>query len=139
MKNKNLTRGVFVAPLLQDGTVKVLPVDQFPTSNKGIVKDDGFPMSDIGILDRFSQDLLFDDDFVKMVAQRVEPISENVSSLTLEQEIKALRPSWVQTPSEYAAYSERVFDALKTSKTDEVTEVEEKFEEIVPTEPIKSE
>lgn len=124
MKNKNSFRAPCALPLSEDGVLRQIPIDQFPVSDKGLQKDDGFPMSDIGLLDRFSRDANVDPDFVKKVAARCEKIQEQSPSLSIDEEIRCMRPAWCQTPAEYAVYSESVYQYLRSkqnvSKTDEV-------------------
>lgn len=124
MKNKNSFRAPCALPLSDDGVLRQIPIDQFPVSDKGLQKDDGFPMSDIGLLDRFSRDANVDPDFVKKVAARCEEIQDKSPNMSIEEEIRCLRPAWCQTPSEYAVYSESVYQYMRTkanvSKTDDV-------------------
>lgn len=121
MNNQNLFRVECGVPQLADGSPKVLPVDNFPVSDKSFFNDNGFPSSELTILDRVSRAAVFDDDFVKKIASRLEALPEPAKTgLTLEQEIRALRPAWVQTPSEYAAYSERVYQLLSVDKAENV-------------------
>lgn len=127
MKNKNSFRAPCVLPLSEDGVLRQIPIDQFPVSDKGLQKDDGFPMSDIGLLDRFSRDANVDPDFVKKVAARCEEIQDKSLNMSIEEEIRCLRPAWCQTPSEYAVYSESVYQYMRSkqnvSKTDDTSSV----------------
>lgn len=125
MKNKNSFRAPCVLPLSDDGVLREIPIDQFPVSDKGLQKDDGFPMNDIGLLDRFSRDANIDSDFVKKVAARCEEIQDKSPNMSIEEEIRCLRPAWCQTPSEYAVYSESVYQYMRSkqnvSKSDDVS------------------
>ena len=86
MKNQNLTRVDCGIPQLADGTAKVLPVDNFPVSDKSFFNDNGFPSNELTILDRVSRAAVFDDDFVKKIASRLEALPEPAKNgLTLEQ------------------------------------------------------
>lgn len=139
MKNVNLVRVISTPLLLDDGNPWYLPVDQFPVSNKGLYKDDGFPCNEIDILDRYSTSKIVDDDLIKIVAKRLDnmPTSDSADDgLSIEDKIRVLRPAWCQTPSEYAAYSERVISYMESlnkntdlvsddsvSKTDDVSVV----------------
>lgn len=125
MKNQNFYRRPSYVPRTFDGVVRLIPIDQFPVSDKGLQKDDGFPMSDIGLLDRFSRDANVDPDFVKKVAARCEEIQNKSPNISIEEEIRCLRPAWCQTPSEYAVYSESVYQYMRSkqnvTKSDDVS------------------
>lgn len=118
MKNVNLFRYTPILPMFDDGQVLRLPVDQFPCSNQSLLKDDGFPANEIDILDRFSRGASIDDDLIKIIAKRLEEVnSDEDNGLTIEQKIRVLKPSWVQTAAEYAEYSERVYQYLSETSS----------------------
>lgn len=143
MKNQNTFRYTPNKPKFPDGREISLPIDQFPVSDKSLFKDDGFPANEIDILDRFSRNSNIDEDFVKMVAQRIEALPEEKSDdLSIEQKIRLLRPAWCQTPSEYAAYSEAVYQYMseQSSISSDVKEqVTAEVEEVSPSDsPVES-
>lgn len=117
MKNVNFNRVELPFASLSDGSPRYLPIDTFPVSDESFINASGFPSSELTILDRFSRSQLMDDDYIKKVAARIEQLPEPPKNdLTLSQEIRTLRPAWCQTPSEYAEYSERVYQILSSDK-----------------------
>lgn len=121
-KNRNFDNVAFRHRVFPDGVRITLPIDTFPVSDSSLFNDSGWPMSVIGVIDRFSKDHV-DEDIIKKIAQRCEELSVPESdNLTDEQKLMLLRPAWCQTPSEYALYQERVYqyrqELLKTSVAD---------------------
>lgn len=108
-KNRNFDNVAFRHRVFSDGVRITLPIDTFPVSDSSLFNESGWPMSTIGVIDRFSKDHV-DEDIIKKIAQRCEELSVPESSdLTDEQKLMLLRPAWCQTPSEYALYQERVY------------------------------
>lgn len=114
--NRNLVVQRFEFDRFSDGTVKSLPVDDFPVSDRSLYNDSGWPMSDISILDRFSREHR-DRGEIERIARRLEELSgDDVNKgKTDEQLIRELRPHWVQTASEYAEYEMRLMSYIQQS------------------------
>lgn len=104
---------------LPDNSLRSLPIDQFIVSDKSMYKSDGFPRSDVSLLDRFNKSNV-DPDLVNQVAARMQEISadESMKDFSDDMKLKLLRPAWCQTASEMAAFSEQVYQVLEASKED---------------------
>lgn len=116
MKNVNLQRVSFYTPCFGDGVVQTLPVDDFPVKDKSNYKINGFPRSDMSILDRFSRSNVSREQ-IEMIASRLQELqAQKDDGLSDDEKLKVLRPSWVQTASEYAQYEEMVYSVLSERK-----------------------
>lgn len=102
----------FVAPTLADGSEMVCQVDRFPVSDKSLFKSNGFPCSDIGILDRFSRERHSKEE-IEMIASRLQEIkAEPANKMSDDELIRTLRPAWCQTASEVAAFDESMYQYM---------------------------
>lgn len=125
-KNTNFVRQLPVS--FSDGSVKVLPVDTFPVSAQGVYNDQGWPMSDVGILDRFSREHR-DKSEIELIAARLEEIraaEPDNSGKTDAQILREIRPAWVQTASEYADYQRMVLESQSSVGVSKVDPMNEK-------------
>lgn len=124
-KNRNFDNVAFRHRVFPDGVRITLPIDTFPVSDSSLFNDSGWPMSAIGVIDRFSKDHV-DEDIIKKIAQRCEELSVPESDhLTDEQKLMLLRPAWCQTPSEYALYQERVYQYRQELSNTSVADVKD--------------
>lgn len=117
--NKNLDFNPFIPERFPDGTVKVLSVDNFPVSNNGVYNDQGWPMSDIGILDRFSREHRSKEE-LELVASRLEEIraaQPDNSGKSDAQILREIRPSWVQTAAEELDYERYVLQYIDSANS----------------------
>lgn len=112
MKNVNLQRVSFYIPCFGDGVVQTLPVDDFPVKDKSNYKVNGFPRSDMSILDRFSRSNVSREQIEMIASRLMELQAQKDDGLSDDEKLKVLRPSWVQTASEYAQYEEMVYNVL---------------------------
>lgn len=102
----------YLVPRLADGSPLVNQVDRFPVSDKSLFKANGFPCSDIGILDRFSREQHSKEE-IDFVASRLAEIkAEPANKMSDDDLIRTLRPAWCQTASEIAAFDEHVYTIL---------------------------
>lgn len=114
--NLNLTRADFFVPTLSDNKVISLPVDNFPCQDPSFYKQDGFPRTDIGILDRFSTEHM-DKELFDIVASRMQELQSNPDDgLSDAQKLRLLKPAYIQTASETAFYEEHVYQILQEMK-----------------------
>lgn len=116
MRNVNLKRVDFYVPRFADGVIQKLPVDDFPVKDTSNYKINGFPRSDMSILDRFSRSNVSREQ-IEMIATRLQELqAQPDDGLSDAEKLKVLRPSWVQTASEYAQYEEMVYNVLAERK-----------------------
>lgn len=133
-KNVNLIPTLGYIPKFEDGSVISCQVDQFPVKDKSMFKDNGFPRSDIGIVDRMST-LNMDKDLIEHVSNRMMDLSAEspYKGMTDDEMLRVLRPAFVQTATEYKEYTEQVYQFMRekseslkkteeTSTTDNVVE-----------------
>lgn len=133
-KNVNLVPTSGYIPKFEDGTVICCQVDQFPVKDKSMFKDNGFPRSDIGIVDRMST-LNMDKDLIEHVSNRMMDLSAEspYKGMSDDEMLHVLRPAFVQTATEYKEYTEQVYQFMRekseslkkteeTSTTDNVVE-----------------
>lgn len=133
-KNVNLVPTSGYIPRFEDGSVISCQVDQFPVKDKSLFKDNGFPRSDIGIVDRMST-LNMDKDLIEHVSNRMMDLSAEspYKGMTDDEMLRVLRPAFVQTATEYKEYTEQVYQFMRekseslkkteeTSTTDNVVE-----------------
>lgn len=117
-KNVNFGVRIAITPIVYADNNKpvLLAVDNFPGQNPAYKKPNGFRCNDISLLDRLSYRQDLDEDLAKIVAGRVKEISTiKDSSLTPEQMLRTLRPSWVQTAAEVRDWEEDVFEYMSTT------------------------
>lgn len=133
--NVNLSGTNFLFPVLSDGKPLVNSVDQFPVSDKSLYKRDGWPMSDIGILERYSRDSNISQAEIDSIARRLEYIKSEPSNNKSDEELlRTLRPAWVQTASEFKDYESMLFRT--TTVTDSpVADSPEKEKSVADTKP----
>lgn len=104
------------ARVLPDGSMETLPVDQFPVSDVSLYKRNGFPASDIILLDRFSREHHSKEE-IELIASRLEEIKANPSNKMSDADLlRVLKPSWAQTSSEVAQFEESVYQYLASKK-----------------------
>lgn len=108
-KNRNTGIRSVYHRFMPDGIVITLPIDTFPVSDRSLFNSSGWPMSSLGLLDRFSRAHV-DEDVLRKIASRCEQLSVNDSdkSLTDDQRLMLLRPSWCQTATEFKDYTLRI-------------------------------
>lgn len=116
-KNKNLKVVPFKLPRYKDGSPMSLPVDGFPVSSKSLYNEQGWPMSDIGLLDRFAAEHRSSEELESIVArlQEIRASEPDNHGKTDAQIIKEIRPYWVQTASEMAQYENSLATYLGAS------------------------
>lgn len=126
-KNINLQPTFGYIPKFADGSVIVCQVDQFPVKDKSLFKDNGFPRSDIGIVDRMST-LHMDKDLIEHVSSRMMDLSAEspYKGMSDDEMLRVLRPAFVQTATEYKEYTEQVYQFIREKseslkKTDETS------------------
>lgn len=108
-----MSRLAFYTPTLPDGIIKSCPVDDFPVKDKSQYKSNGFPRTDMSILDRFSRSHVSREQ-IEIIASRLEEIkAQPDNGMSDEEKLRVLRPSWVQTASEYAVYESMVMDVMQ--------------------------
>lgn len=108
-----MSRVAFYTPTLPDGIIKSCPVDDFPVKDKSQYKSNGFPRTDMSILDRFSRSHVSREQ-IEIIASRLEEIkAQPDNGMSDEEKLRVLRPSWVQTASEYAVYESMVMDVMQ--------------------------
>lgn len=122
---------------LSDGSVMSLPVDQFPVSDVSLYKRNGFPASDIILLDRFSREHHSKEE-IELIASRLEEIKEQPRNKMSDAELlRVLKPSWAQTSSEMAQYEESVYQYLASKKESEKAVVQPDQDVSVPVESVQ--
>lgn len=122
---------------LSDGSVMSLPVDQFPVSDVSLYKRNGFPASDIILLDRFSREHHSKEE-IELIASRLEEIKEQPRNKMSDAELlRVLKPSWAQTSSEMAQYEESVYQYLASKKESEKAVVQLAQDVSVPVESVQ--
>lgn len=126
-KNVNLIPTLGYIPKFDDGSVICCQVDQFPVKDKSMFKDNGFPRSDIGIVDRMST-LNMDKDLIEHVSNRMMDLSAEspYKGMSDDEMLRVLRPAFVQTATEYKEYTEQVYQFMREKseslkKTDETS------------------
>lgn len=142
-KNVNLKTTSSYIPLFGDGSVVVCQVDQFPVKDKSLFKENGFPRSDIGIIDRLST-LNMDRDLIEQISARMMDTSVRspYEGLSDDEMLRVLRPANVQTATEYKFYSESVYHIMrenseilrKTSTTSSTDDVDASVTSVQPNE-----
>lgn len=106
---------------LADGKLKVNSVDQFPSADVSHYKDNGFPSSDIGLLDRFSREHA-PKETLDYVASRMAEIKASPSNKMTDDELLAtLKPAWCQTAAEIAQYQEQIYTYMVDKKSANVS------------------
>lgn len=106
---------------LADGKLKVNSVDQFPSADVSHYKDNGFPSSDIGLLDRFSREHA-PKETLDYVASRMAEIKASPSNKMTDDELLAtLKPAWCQTAAEMAQYQEQIYTYMVDKKSANVS------------------
>lgn len=113
-KNLNLTPTFGYIPKFADGTVICCQVDQFPVKDLSLFKENGFPRSDIGIIDRMNASDV-DPDLVKQISARMMDTScrSPYDGMSDEEMLKVLRPAYVQTATEVKFFEESVYQFIK--------------------------
>lgn len=126
-KNVNFIPTFGYIPKFDDGSVICCQVDQFPVKDKSMFKDNGFPRSDIGIVDRMST-LNMDKDLIEHVSNRMMDLSAEspYKGMSDDEMLRVLRPAFVQTATEYKEYTEQVYQFIREKseslkKTDETS------------------
>lgn len=106
---------------LADGKLKVNSVDQFPSADVSHYKDNGFPSSDIGLLDRFSRDHA-PKETLDYVASRMAEIKASPSNKMSDDELLAtLKPAWCQTAAEMAQYQEQIYTYMVDKRASNIS------------------
>lgn len=125
IRNVNLLVPAVIYSTMADGQLASLPIDDFPVKDKSLYTPAGFPRSAIGLLDRLSRDNASEEE-IKFVASRLQEIKSSPrNDLSDEQILRCIRPSWVQTATEYRDYFVSVQEYLESiNKTDDVKDVE---------------
>lgn len=132
-KIKSNRKAAFLLPTFADGSVQKLPIDDFPVSDSSNYSRAKWPLSDIGILDRFQRSNVSREQ-VERVASRLEEINVKDTTLTDDEKLAYLRPAWVQTASERASFDEYLYQVISERKnadvqsTADVKEVVEKVD-----------
>lgn len=113
-KNVNVTPLFGYIPHFEDGSVIVCQVDQFAVKDPSLFKENGFPRTDIGIIDRMSSSDV-DPDIISHISQRMVDISSHspYDGMTDEEMLRVLRPANVQTATEFKFYSESVYNFMR--------------------------
>lgn len=113
-KNLNLIATSSFIPKFEDGSIIACQVDQFPVKDPSLFKENGFPRTDIGIIDRMST-LNMDPDLLNQISSRMMDVScrSPYEGMTDDEMLRVLRPACVQTATEYKFYSESVYQLMR--------------------------
>lgn len=130
-KNLNNVSTEAYIPIFADGSVIVCQVDQFPVKDPSLFKENGFPRTDIGIIDRMST-LNMDKDLIDHISSRFTDMSVKspYEGMSDDEMLRVLRPAYVQTATEYKHYTEQVYQFMREKseslrKSEEVTSTED--------------
>lgn len=130
-KNVNVVSVESFIPTFSDGSTIVCQVDQFPVKDPSLFKENGFPRSDVSIIDRMST-LNMDKDLIEHISSRFSDVSVKspYEGMSDDEMLRVLRPAYVQTATEYKHYTEQVYQFMKEKsdslrKSEEVTSTED--------------
>lgn len=133
-KNVNYGYAPAYIPKFPDGSTLVCQVDQFPVKDPSLFKENGFPRTDIAIVERMSA-LNVDRDLMNQIASRMMDTSAEspYKGMSDDEMLRVLRPAYVQTATEYKYYTEQVYQIMRerseaikdTPETDVSTESKE--------------
>lgn len=127
-KNVNYGYAPAYIPKFQDGTTLVCQVDQFPVKDSSLFKENGFPRTDIGIVERMSS-LNVDRDLLNQIASRMmdTSVQSPYNGMSDDEMLRVLRPAYVQTATEYKYYVQQVYEIMsersESVKTSDATDV----------------
>ena len=95
---------VDVRPVNKDGSLKVLPIDQFP-SQPFMHNEDGWIMNDIAAYEKAQNDSL-----ARAILQRCPVIADSSKDdgLTVDERLKEIIPHNASSPSEFVAVSKHI-------------------------------